>query len=310
MPTQTRREDYTRALTEHVEKYPDHETAGDAYWMRGLFEEQRRQVTLALKAYREVPADHRRGPAAQIAVARCYEKILQRLADLEETAEDAQKPALRQKTTEWENAAAAELGQLMKSYPEEPRPLDHQQAEVGLILARLHLTRTEPNYSRADSLLERILVSGTQQKTGSEQADWDRILKTARQLRIVSLAGQGLSGRAEMLVKELSDSSTADVLGVMDGLMQVAKVRRFGHAAKARRTATANGGRTEPPPRPVKSHRAGTPRSLPRPSLSRDESIRTPPSRFTIKCSPPSPKAARCERESQRCWEKWTTRLV
>ncbi len=236
MPTQPRRESYTKALADHVETYPDHETAGDAYWMMGAFEEQRRQVTLALKAYREVPAAHRRGPQAQIAVARCYEKVLKRLEELEETADDAQKPALREKTAEWDNAAAAELGQLMKTYPEEPRPLDHQQADVGLILARLQLTRTTPDYSRADGLLERILVSGTQQKSAqtsaADTAEWNRILKTARQLRIVSLAGQGLSGRAEMLVKELSDSSTEDVLGVMDGLMQVAKSANLGTRRK------------------------------------------------------------------------------
>ena len=233
MPTQSRREDYIKALTEHVETYPDHQTAGDAYWMMGLFEEERRQVTLALKAYREVSADHRRGPAAQIAVARCYEKVLSRLGDLEQTAEDAQKPALQKKTTEWENAADAELGRLIQSYPQEPQPLTQEQAEVALILARLQLTRTQPSYSRADSLLERILVSGTQRKSeNNSAADWNRILKIARQLRIVSLAGQGLSGRAEMLVKELSDSSTEEVLGVMDGLTQVAASADLGTRRK------------------------------------------------------------------------------
>ncbi len=233
MPTQSRREDYIKALTEHVKKYPDHQTAGDANWMMGLFEEQRRQVTLALKAYRQVPVDHRRSPAAQIAVARCYEKVLRRLGELEQTADDAQKPALREKTAEWEIAAAAELGQLIASYPQEPKPLDHQEAEVALILARLQLTRTQPSYSRADSMLERILVSGTQQKSDQDSADdWNRILKTARQLRIVSLAGQGLSSRAEMLVKELSDSSTEEVLGVMDGLTQVATSANLGTRRK------------------------------------------------------------------------------
>ncbi|MCA9068764.1 MAG: hypothetical protein KDA84_07565, partial [Planctomycetaceae bacterium] len=70
--------------------------------------------------------------------------------------------------------------------------------------------------------------SGTQQQaaqpplSSEEQTQWSRILKTARQWRIVSLAGQGLSSRAEMLVRELSNSNTQDVLSVLDGLMQVA----------------------------------------------------------------------------------------
>jgi hypothetical protein len=168
------------------------------------------------------------GQTAQLAVARCYEKVIERLHELEASAEDVQKPAIRERTLEWEEAGAKELGQIVAGFPQEPQRLSHGQADVTLQLARLELSRTEPNYKSADSLLERILVSGTQrpsqgQLSASEETEWSRILKTSRQLRIVSLAGQGLSNRAELLVKELSASSTEDVLGVMDGLMLLAR---------------------------------------------------------------------------------------
>lgn len=228
-PTGVHRENYTNLLLQHVEVFPNHSTTGDAYWMLGQLEEQRRQNTLALSYYGKIPVDHRYGLAAQLGVARCYEKILSRLEELESTAEKEQKPAIQAKTLEWETAAANHLGRLVASYPKEPEPLRSGQADITLKLAQMELTRTQPNYSRADSVLERILVSGTQQQSAQpplseeEKSDWSRILKTARQWRIVSLAGQGLSDRAEMLVRELSNSSTQDVLGVLDGLMQVAE---------------------------------------------------------------------------------------
>lgn len=246
-PTLIHRENYTNLLLKHVESYPSDRTAGDAYWMLGQHEEQRLQNPLALSYYRKIPANHRHGLAAQLGVARCYEKILAFL-DQQETATEKdrkaaiqakkkelenaaikQKVALQAKTREWEQAAASHLGKIVEAYPKEPRPLHSGQAQVALRLAQLQLTRTESNYPRADSVLERILVSGTQRQaaqpslSAEEKAEWSRILKSARQWRIVSLAGQGLSDRAETLVRELSNSNTQDVLSVLDGLMQVAK---------------------------------------------------------------------------------------
>jgi hypothetical protein len=130
---------------------------------------------------------------------------------------------------DWEQRAEQELGKFIAAHPPEPNPLEAGQADVALVFARMLLTRTKPDYRRADSLLERILVSGAQKQSAQppiaedDKALWSEILKTARQLRIVSLAGQGLSRRAQLHVEELTNSSTRDVLGVMDGLMQVAK---------------------------------------------------------------------------------------
>lgn len=227
-PTLAHHEEYAGALKSHIERYPDHETVGEAYWMLGRHEEGRRQNSQAITYYRQIPAGHKRALQGQLAVARCYEKVFARHDELESSAEEPQKSAYRKSRLEWEQAADSELGEFVESYPAEPKPLKFEQADVALKLARIHLTRTKPEYQRADRLLERILVSGTQRQSEQtplsekEQAEWERILKTARQLRIVSLAGQGLSRRAEKLVEELRNSSTRDVLSVMDGLMQVA----------------------------------------------------------------------------------------
>ncbi|MCA9067455.1 MAG: hypothetical protein KDA84_00930, partial [Planctomycetaceae bacterium] len=160
-PTGIHRENYTNLLLKHVETYPNDPTTGDAFWMLGQLEEQRRQNTLALSYYGKITSDHRRGLAAQLGVARCYEKILQRLEELEAAAEKEQKIPIQEKTREWEQAAANHLKKLVAGYPQEPQPLSSGQADVALRLAELELTRTEPQYSQADSVLERILVSGT-----------------------------------------------------------------------------------------------------------------------------------------------------
>ncbi len=228
-PTQAVREqNYSDLLKEHVEKYPRHETRGDAYWMLGQLAEQGKQVTQALSYYRNVPGTHRLGSKAQLAVAGCYEKVIAQLHELEATSAKAQQPAIKERTLEWEQAGADELGQLIAAYPKEPGSLSAAQADVVLQLARLQLMRTKPEYAKADSLLERILADGAKQQS----AEWARILKTSRQLRIVSLAGQGLSKQAEVLVKQLGKSSTEDVLGVMDGLMQVARAADTGTRQK------------------------------------------------------------------------------
>ncbi len=226
--TQINRENYASALTGHTATYPNHATTGDAYWMIGQLEEQRQQITSALKAYRQVSSDHRRSLTAHLAVARCYEKVFKRLKEVDATAKPEQKPELDQRTKEWENAAETELNLIIESYPKSPNPFNSEQAEVAMQLARFRLSQTEPSYRKADAVLERILASGTQQLSArpelseAEQTTWLGIVKTSRQLRIVTLAGQGESQKAEQLVKDLANSSTQEVLGVMDGLMQVA----------------------------------------------------------------------------------------
>ena len=224
---------YTQALVEHRERYAESPTQHDAGWMLGLLEERRLQATAALRLYRTIPAEHRRGAAAQAAVARCHEAILARLHDLLRTtpAADRQRE-IRGLLAQTEQDAIAELTTLVESYPESPAPLAVEQAEVCLRLARMLLNRGVPEYARADALLERVFHSGETTPTSAnpdpaatagEPAVWKPLLRTAAQLRIVSLAGQGEFQRAEELVRSLSGSDAADVLGILAGLGEMAR---------------------------------------------------------------------------------------
>lgn len=216
-PTEERRDAYAEALEKHTRQHPKHATAGDAFWMLGNLEEQRLQVTKAVTLYAQVPAGHQHRPAAEAAVARCYEKVLERLEELREKALKAQHAALAERTVEWETQAVQTLQAMTRG----DTPDDRWRAEVRLRLARIQLNRIKPQYAAADAELTRLTKELAAEGAPAEKT-MSAILKTARQLRIVSLAGQGLVREAEGLVAEISTGSPAEVLAVLDGLMKSA----------------------------------------------------------------------------------------
>jgi TolA-binding protein len=212
--TKPRRERYTDVLIAQRTTFPQHATAAEATWMLALLEEQRLQITRALKLYQEISPGHNRGSIAQVAVARCYEKILDRLRQLGRPR-DA-----------WENTAVAELGRITAAFPGNGAPLNIEQAEVCLRFARILLNQDEPDYQYAGRMLDRIEL--TRQKirpdvhVESEDAvdanRWKPLYQATMQLRIVTLAGRGSFREAEMLVRNLSATNSDDVLSIVDGL--------------------------------------------------------------------------------------------
>lgn len=212
------REAYVRRLEEHRTQYPDGPTFGEATWMLATLQERRLQYTQALPAYEAVPAAHRRAAEAQVAVARCYEVILDRLRELKRPAD------------EWQSKAIAKLDEYLAGYPAAPETLDRRQAEVCLRAARLRLNATRPDYAEADALLERVTSSaGSQRGDGSDDAPgdtereaWMGLHATASPLRVISLAAQRRWPQADALVRGLAKAQPADVLSVLEGLTQFA----------------------------------------------------------------------------------------
>ncbi|MBT4868424.1 MAG: outer membrane protein assembly factor BamD [Planctomycetaceae bacterium] len=217
--TKLRREKYTNALVRHRTGYPKHETMAEATWMLASLEERRLQVTRALKLYREIPVDHRRGPLAEVAVARCYEKILDRVRELERPIET------------WENDAIARLATMTSVYANQQSPLGIEQTEVCLRFARICLNRARPDYRRGAKLLDlieasRIRQMREQQSDPAAETDvvkrrWKLLYQAATQLRIVTLAGGGRFDEAKSLIETLADADARDVLGILDGLSEL-----------------------------------------------------------------------------------------
>ncbi|MFH1266313.1 MAG: CDC27 family protein, partial [Planctomycetota bacterium] len=224
--TDQRRQAYAAALAGHREKFANDPTNVEATWLLARLEETTGQVTRAfdqvtraLELYHEIPATDRHGPQAQVGASRCYERILELLRES------------KQATDAWERTTIDRLGEIVGSFPGEPANLTREQAEVILRLARILLNRLPPESAAADRLLGRVFSTWQRLATGDDSPDktlaaaWKPLLKTAAQLRIITLAGQPDPGpqHAASLIRDLSESSTGEVLGVLDGLMQLAK---------------------------------------------------------------------------------------
>jgi len=215
--TKSLRLEYAQALEAHRKRFAKSDTVHDAAWMLASLHTYRRQWTEAIKLYLTIPAEHRRGPAAQLEAARVYEQIIDRLGMLK-------RPQDRQA---WEAHAIARLTAMIKTFPDPPAALQPGQAEIALRTARLHLNRSPPGYQPADKLLDRVLRSGesalgegaTLQKP--QRDFWTGTLRMGRQLRIVALAGTGKFDEARTLMKDLANAGPTEVLAVLDGLMQL-----------------------------------------------------------------------------------------
>lgn len=224
--TKSNREAYTQALLSHRERFAGHPSSSDALWMLGLLAERRLQVSQAIQLYLQIPADHPRSTEARTAVARCFESILNRLRER------------GQSTVRWEQAAASRLREYTDDLPAAPAPWNPLQAELALRTARIALQQHKPDYELAGQLVTRVVQSAPQ--TGRSPTDtpaaqnpptaqaaapgnWPSLVRLARQMQIVCLAGLGRPEVARQQIDLLGESSAAEVLEVLDGLSRLAE---------------------------------------------------------------------------------------
>jgi hypothetical protein len=212
-PTDDHRDAYASALAEHRARFTGDPTVPAATWMLAELEERRGRSETALDLYLLVPQDHKRGPAAQLAVARNFEKILDQKRDRSEP------------TTGWEDQAVTALRKMLPISRDAGPLLDAQQSEVAVRLARILLRKTSPQFETADRLLARVAASmaprdeGTAESEPTDAASQRTQLRSlARQLQVISLAGQGKFQPARKLLGQLSVSDPTELLRVLDGL--------------------------------------------------------------------------------------------
>ncbi|MCH7988445.1 MAG: tetratricopeptide repeat protein [Planctomycetes bacterium] len=213
--TDDSREAYLSVLELHREKFPEDPTAVEATWMLARLLESQLQPSDALPFYLQIPSGHRRTLAAQVAMARCYESII-------EHTRKRNGPV-----SESEEQAIAVLSRIVESYPQPPKSWSREESEVGLRLSRIFLNRKPPQYANSDLLLERIFSSYPHSQLSRETAEkselvlWKTLLKSATQLRIVSLAGRNRLDEAHKTLRRLTDSDPAETLAILDGLTQI-----------------------------------------------------------------------------------------
>ena len=205
--TQSRRERYTNALDQHLDRFSADPTADDARFFKAQLEEQRLQATAALPLYLNVAATHPRSAEARAGAARCYETILIRMREH------------KQRSAEFELTAGKTLQGFIPAELNPEQTWSAPVGEVALHLAAILLLVEPPRFDRAEPLLDRIIRTALKIKDDDAQATrWQRLRQRAESLRVVALAGNGKPMEAERLINSLAAASPRDLLVIVERL--------------------------------------------------------------------------------------------
>jgi len=216
-PTPEHRAAYVAALTAHLERYGEHATAAETRWMLALAREQQRSWAEAIRLFGQIPPDSPHGAEAPSRLALAH---IARWREARRTGTDL--PAI-------EAEAVEALAQLVGKLPASPRAWSIPQAELGLKLALLELSRREPAEDASDRVLHRISESRDMavreaRRDGTPLDDgWNRIGREMSQLRILSLARRERFDEAREILATLTGTSAAELLGVLSGLSELAE---------------------------------------------------------------------------------------
>lgn len=200
--TQSRREAYTAALQDHLQRFTEDTTVADARFMLAALEEQRLQATQALPLYLAIPAEHARGLAALAGAARCADVIMQRL-------HATGRP--------WNEFFEETRGALETRIQTFPRPTDWtpEHGDALLSYGRFLLRADPPEYAATDRMLDAVL------KHQGESPAWNAVCHAAVPLRLTTLAGTGQSQQARTLLEQVPVDPPQSLFTVVVGLDQL-----------------------------------------------------------------------------------------
>ncbi|MFM9963499.1 MAG: tetratricopeptide repeat protein [Planctomycetaceae bacterium] len=203
-PTDKLRAEFLDTLQQLRERYSDQPVAAEAAWLLGQMRERQQDFLEAIELFASIPAMHTRFDEAWAAIARCHERHVSRLRAEKKPTAEAESAAIKQ----LQSAVEVLKSQISNS----KFPISNPQAELLVRFARLLLERHPADYKTADQWLAAVLAQ-------AKDRDW---LRTAEQLRVVSLAGQRRIAEAEKLIGALDESGPDELLALLDGLSAVA----------------------------------------------------------------------------------------
>lgn len=219
-PTDARRAEFVAALQSLRERFPDLPEAAEAAWLLGQTLERQQQFLEAIEVFVTVPSSHTRHDEAWAGIARCHEQHLARLQREVKPTAEAEATAIRQ-LLPVANAIVQASGAASAPRPKnddgnnrgaDAALLATSRTELLVRLARLLLQQQPSDDKAADRLLEFVI-------THAQDREW---LKLAKQLRVVSLAGQRRISEAERLIGSLEAAGPDESLTLLDGLSAVA----------------------------------------------------------------------------------------
>jgi tetratricopeptide (TPR) repeat protein len=205
--TQSRRERYTQALDEHLERFASDPTADEARFLKAQLEEQRLQSLSALPLYLKVSETHPKSEESRAGAARCYETILIRMREK------------KLPTAEFERTAMTQLQKYMTLLSGPEAVWTASTGEVALHLSAVYLLAEPPQFERAEGLLTQLIQTASVITDDDEFADrWKKLRQRAESLRVVALAGNGRPVEAARVIDSLAAASPRDLLVIVDRL--------------------------------------------------------------------------------------------
>ena len=211
--TPARRKAYRQALVQHRSRYPRHNTTAEATWLLAALTHQQQHANRARILWLEIPRSHARCDTARRLVGESFEA--------EAAGMDPADPDRHKRIA----LAISSLDQLVTQLPPPPLRWSPDQTALVVSLARLGLQPTRPDYRRVDQLLEVVLARGPEVTGTSPDPRAVALRDSARQLRVLSLAGQGRLDDARGLIANFA-GRPADLLALLDGLDRVAVTTR------------------------------------------------------------------------------------
>lgn len=207
-PTAANQQTYRRILEEHLARFAESETTGEAHWLLGRLEESLRQFREALAHYQRVPLSHPRAGQTLEAADRCLKRWMQQQVEAGASSDEV----------------LAKAASFFQQVFRESRPLvtsatSQLHRDAGLRLARIWLSASSPRYREAERVLDQLLAE-LRSASASDSIDpnW---LREVHQLLIVSLAGQGQMTAAEEQLRQTLQGDPGEALELLVALDDV-----------------------------------------------------------------------------------------
>ena len=198
--------EYAKLLEQHLEKWPQSESAGEAHWRLGELRERQQKWADAVRHYAEIPLSDGRYLLGLSSLVRCYRAYLSELRQ-QGKANDA--VAMAAHAAQWFEDS------ITGKRPQWPEKWSSAQREAAVAAAGFWTYDGVGRFDRAETVLSAALANPAE-----ASAEW---LTAARQLLVLSLAGQQRAQEALQVLNQLSAEGTDSLLALVSGLSQIAE---------------------------------------------------------------------------------------
>lgn len=205
--------EFQSALQQHVARFLQSPTRGDAFWMLGTTAEQQQQrLAESIGFYRQVPADNPRKEEADLRITILIEQLLHLPRNLAEERDRN------------ETLITTEIRRIVPPLLTVENQLTTLQCRILLQSVRLCLQHRTPLLAEADRILNTVQrrienekqISLTQQLQFSPE--WAALQQTALQLRILVLASQQKLMEARGVLQQLGRTDPEALLSILASL--------------------------------------------------------------------------------------------